>query len=196
MMKRCLVLFAVTVLWCASCENGSGGSGSGGGYPSLEYRNESSWDITAFKNAAKESYTLARGQFISLPSDKRGRADIIEIKPPYVTWEQNGDMYHIRFVDGKKIELEIENYMDQELILTERDGYLYPETITVSAAVGHNPTLPSTATATVYTAAFSLAAVDTYGRPIDAISAKIKSKKIDAARYAVAIDPPGGWKQP
>jgi hypothetical protein len=186
-MKKYFFLFIVTALLCASCkpETGSGGLYTYS-YPSIVYTNDSSnWDITV-KNAAKESYDLVKSESKTLNPDVRGRGDIIEIKPVYVTWAQNnGDMYDIRFRDRERFELEIQNYAPAILVLAERDGYQYPLEVEVMAAVSGTPGSPSALPVYVYTS-----------KPVFELrngSWQIKYKK-SGDTLLVVIDPPDGWE--
>jgi hypothetical protein len=186
-MTRYFLPLVAIVLTLASCEADTGTGSSLSSYPSITYTNDSpNWDITV-KNAARETYTLEKGQSSLVHSDVRGRGDIIEIKPVYVTWVQNkGNMYDIRFIDREKIELEIHNYAPADIELTEESGYLYPLLVKVGAASGpDSPPSLSPGKVYVYT-----------DKPVFELlsgSWQIKSKK-SGDKLIVAINPPAGWK--
>jgi hypothetical protein len=95
-------------------------------YPPVSYTNDSSWPVMA-RNAADEEIQVDIGESKTLDSEPRGRAALVEIRPAYVTWRLNGGViYDIRFVDRKKIKLEIRNYSGVEIILTEGNGFMLP----------------------------------------------------------------------
>jgi hypothetical protein len=198
-MKKPFLLFTAIVLLYASCKDGVSGSG-GGAYPPIVYTNDSSrWDIT-FKNAANEKLTLSRGESITRTSDVRGRADIIEIDPAYVTWKQKGDMYHIEFVDRDRFILEIENYAVTPIGLAESNGYMEPSTIEIKGAA--NERTPeseiiapeNTSIAYIYTdkPVFRL----TTNPSFYSIRYKIIHDDDDDTddKLLVAINPPAEWK--
>jgi hypothetical protein len=180
-MKKAVLLFTVIVLVYASCKSDA----YPGTYPSLVYTNNSSWSIT-FKNAAGESFTLNPGESLSRDSETRGRADIIKIEPPYATWQQNnGDIYDIRFVDRDKIEVEIENYVNQDIIVTEMNGYLYPSSVKVTSALAGGTYAGQVY---VYTDSPSFASEGGYSWPIK----KSKDRSTDK-KFVIGINPPDGW---
>jgi hypothetical protein len=95
-------------------------------YPPVTYTNDSSWPVKV-RNAADEEIQLDIGESKTLDSEPRGRADIVEIRPAYVTWRLNGGViYDIRFVDRTEIELEIRNHSSLDIILTEGNGSMLP----------------------------------------------------------------------
>lgn len=145
-------------------------------YPPVVYTNTYSGDVS-FKNAANEQFTLGPGASLTRNSSVPGRADIITVDPPYVTWKRNVDIYHIEFVEGEQFALEIRNYSTLALTLTEGNGYMAPPSQTVAAGQKTN-------TGFIYT--------DTpFFQLLNVSSPRIKYQ-YTGGKCIVGIDPPSG----
>ncbi|GHV96677.1 hypothetical protein AGMMS50293_29970 [Spirochaetia bacterium] len=133
-MKKIFLALALVILAFASCGTGT--------YPSFTYTNNSGKAIT-FRTAEKDSprYELAAGGSIPLDSAVRGRADIVDLQPSYVSWEyNNGDVYDIVFI--APLTVEVKNYLDIEIMIIEEKGHLDPAEIIVKAVVPGPPDTP------------------------------------------------------
>ena len=179
-MNKLFFALPAAVLAIVSCKPETGSYSYS--YPPVIYTNDSSWPVTA-KNAADEEIKLEPGKSETLDSEPRGRTDIVAIQPAYVTWRQNGGtIYDIRFVDRKKLDLEIRNYSNLAITLTEKNGYMLPASQTVPAGNKIN--------AGLYT-----------GKPFFQLL-NVSALTVDywytdtGAKCIVGIDPPAGewWK--
>lgn len=188
MLKKSSLLFTAALLLAVSCKPESGPYSSS--YPPITYANDSEAFTITVTNAAKEKITLDPEESKTLNSDVRGRASIIEIQPAYVRIRSKSAAYNdIHFEDREQFELNIENYALEDIILTERNGYLLPLSVKVTAAaealIPGSPPVPSTRTAYVYTNTPSFALQNGQW--------PIKSKK-SGDTLLVVINPPDGWK--
>jgi hypothetical protein len=100
-------------------------------YPPFTYTNNSGRKIS-FQTGEERSpeYEIEAGSVKRLDSNVRGRGDIITVEPPYVIREREGhDGYDIVFVVNgalPKVNVQIENYLTRDIVVTEEGGYLYP----------------------------------------------------------------------
>jgi hypothetical protein len=177
MAPKIFCVLTLILLLSVSCKPEPGADGPYTyAYPPVAYTNNASWPVTV-TNAAGEVFTLALEDSFTLPSGPRGRADIIEVRPPYAAWIQNnGDIYDIRFVDRDRFDLEIRNYSTAGIVLTEKNGCMDPP----SQEVSRN----SVETVSIYT-----------DKPLFQLtgSAVLRVIYIDC-RCVAGIDPPeGNW---
>ena len=126
-------------------------------YPMYRYTNETD-KVIRFKTAEKDSSLFildvnsSPQNSFSIPSGVWGRGEIISINERLVTWEYHDkNVYDIRFIDRPDYPLTIENYSDIEIILTEKNGLIEPETVTVGFVDKSDPLniIPGTSTSPV-----------------------------------------------
>jgi len=187
---------AVLILVFISCGTGE--------YPDMKYTNKTDKPIT-FTTAEKESpyYTLTAGgaagaadPFFTLASDVRGRTEITYIDQNLVTWKYKDgkDVYDIEFVIREEIKLEIRNYAEWEITLTEKKGHVLDnaktsDTITLTAG---SVTAPEIYNAFLYTK--NPVWVFTSGKAPSFEPIFLEEED----KYILALQPPSGewWKTP
>jgi len=183
-MKNC-VLIALAILFIISCGSAE--------YPTVTYTNNYIYPIE-FKTAEKNSpvYTLAEwgaaGDSITLSSNVPGRMDIKTISEKLVTWEYNSsNIYNIKFIKRKPYPLEVLNFAEIPVTISEKNGLLDNQFVEIDAAIPPDPFELKPAIS-VYTTkpVFML---------INAPNLSFKLRRSDDS-FILGINPPSGewWK--
>jgi hypothetical protein len=112
----------------------------GSDYPAFTYTNHSAGTVT-FRTREQGSivYSLETSESLTLDSEERGRAEILDasVAPVTAGWRRtSGDIYSIEFLDKKelykdlKLPVTIDNKTDDMITLQEKNGFMDPNEIT------------------------------------------------------------------
>ncbi|MCL2879650.1 MAG: hypothetical protein FWF29_05325 [Treponema sp.] len=110
-------------------------------YPDIKYTNNYTADIE-FTTVEKDSpvYKLAVGDSITLSSDVPGRAEIKTISEKFAAWEYtNNNVYDIQFIPKTGYKLDVLNFTDIPITISEKNGLLAQQFIEIPASTPLNP---------------------------------------------------------